>query len=92
MNCILPKVKKNYCKDTLFTYGCISHGVKHWLFWGKYRFKVVKVKDFKLKYGDSKTFQERPYQNRECLNLANLVNTQVPDIIKYQPHWVSNYL
>ena len=45
----LPKVKKDSGKGTLFTYGCISQGVKHWLFLGKYRFKVLKVKDFKLK-------------------------------------------
>ena len=51
MTCRLQKAKKkkNYCKGPLFTYGCINQGVKHWLFLGKYRFKVVKVEDCKIK-------------------------------------------
>ena len=36
--------QKNYCKGPLFTYGCINQGVKHWLFFGNYRIKVVKEK------------------------------------------------
>ena len=43
------KQKKNYFKGPLFTYGCINQGVKHWLFLGKYHFKVVKVEDCKIK-------------------------------------------
>ena len=74
MTCRLPNAK-NYCKGSLFTYGCINQGVKHWLFLSKYRLKVVKVKDFKIIQGGSKTFQKRLVQNRECLNIANLVNT-----------------
>ena len=50
MTCRLQKAKKkNYFKGPLFTYGCINQGVKHWLFLGKYRFKVVKVEDCKIK-------------------------------------------
>ena len=41
--------QKNYWKDHLFTYGCINQGVKQGLFLGKYRFKVVKAKDCKIK-------------------------------------------
>ena len=41
--------QKNYCKGPLFTYGYVNQEVKHWLFLGKYRFKVVKVKYSKIK-------------------------------------------
>ena len=40
---------KNYSKGPLFINGCINVEVKHWLFLGKYCFKVVKVKDCKTK-------------------------------------------
>ena len=49
MTCRLPKAKKNYSQCPLVTYGCIDQGLKHWQFLGKYRFKIVKVKDFKIK-------------------------------------------
>ena len=59
---------------------------------GKYRFKVVKVKDCSIKYGRFKTFQKRLSRNCECSNIANLVNTRVAEVIKYQPHGGSNHL
>ena len=46
-------------KNQKNTNGCINQEVKHLLFLGKYRFEVVKVKDCKIKYEDSKTFQKR---------------------------------
>ena len=53
------KSKRSYYKGPLFTYGCINQRVKHWLFLDKYPFKVVKVKDCKMKQGGSKTWQKR---------------------------------
>ena len=41
--------QKNYYSGPLFTYGCINQVVKHWLFWGKYRFKVVTDKGKQLR-------------------------------------------
>ena len=32
-----------------FTYECTSQGMKHWLFFGKYHLKVVKLKYCKIK-------------------------------------------
>ena len=61
-------------------------------FLGEYRLKVVKLQDYKIKWGSSKTFQKRHYRNRKCLNIANLVNTRVAEIIKYLPHGGSNHL
>ena len=55
-------------------------------FWGKSCIKIVKLKDCEIKQGGSKTFQKRYYRNRECLNIANLVNTKVAEITKHQPH------
>ena len=74
--------QKNYYKGPLFSYECINQGVKHWLFLGKYRLKVVKVKDYKIKEGGSITFQNRHKGNCECLNIANLVNTKVSKFSK----------
>ena len=62
------------------------------MFLGKYRFKVIKVKECDIKQEGSKTFQKMLVQNRECLNIANLVNTKVVKIIKYQPKGVSYHL
>ena len=53
---------------------------------GKYRFKEVKSKDCKIKKTGSKTFEKRLVQIRECLDIANLVNSKAAKIIKYQPH------
>ena len=86
------KKQKNCCKGSLFTQRCINKWVKHWLFLGKYRFKVVKLKDCKIKYRGSKTFQERSYRNSKIFNIANLVNTRITEIIKYQLHGGSNHL
>ena len=61
-------------------------------FLGKYCLKVVKLKDCKIKQTGSKTIQTRNERNRECLNIANLLNAKVAKIIKYQPHRGSNYL
>ena len=36
--------------------------------------------------GGSKTFQKSHERNRKCLNIANLVNTKLAKIIKYQLH------
>ena len=35
---------------------------------------------------------KRHYQNLEHFNIANLVNTRIAKIIKYQPHEGSNHL
>ena len=59
---------------------------------GKYRFKVVKLKDCKVKYRGTKTFQGRHYRNHKSFNIENLVNTRVAVIIKYQLHGRSNHL
>ena len=68
-------------------------GVNLCLFLDKYRFKVVKLKDCKVKYIGTKTFQgRRHYRNRKSFNIANLVNTRVAGIIKYQLHARSNHL
>ena len=42
--------------------------------------------------GGSKTFQKSHERNRKCLNIANLVNTKLAKIIKYQSHGGSNDL
>ena len=59
---------------------------------GKKSIKVLKLKDFKIKEKGSKTFQKRPHQYLKCLNIANLLNTNVAKIIKHQLHWGSNHL
>ena len=43
----------------ILIYGCINQGEKHWLFLGKYRLKVVKLKDSEINQGGCKTFQKR---------------------------------
>ena len=59
---------------------------------GKYGLKAVKLKDCKIRYGGSKTFQIRHCRNLKCFNIANLVNIMVAEIIKYHPHRGSNHL
>ena len=76
----------------MFTYGSTSSGVKYWLFLGKYRLKVIQLKGRKIKYGGFKTFQKRYQRNRECLNISNLVITEVAENTKYQSHGGSNFL
>ena len=61
-------------------------------FLGKYSLKAVKIKDCEIRWESSKTFQKRHYQNLECFNIVNIVNTRVAKIIKYQPHGGSNHL
>ena len=62
------------------------------MFLSKYGLKVVKVKECDIKQEGSKTFEKSLVQNRECLKIANLVNTKVVKIIKYQPKGVSYHL
>ena len=45
-----------------------------------------------MKQGGSKTFKKRHLQNRECLNIAYLVNTKVAEFVKQQPHGGANHL
>ena len=53
---------------------------------------MVKLKDCKVKYRGTKTFQGRHYRNHKSFNIANLENTRVAGIIKYQLHGRSNHL
>ena len=41
--------RENNCKGPLLAYGCTSPGVKHWLFYRKYRIEVVNLKCCKFK-------------------------------------------
>ena len=76
------QIRKSQCKVPLFTYGCTSQGVKHWLFFDKYRIKIVKVKDCKIKLGVSKTFQTRHSGKVGCLDISNVVNTKVAEFFE----------
>ena len=86
------KKQENHCKSTFLTHWCSSQRVKYSGFFGKYCLKLVKSKDCKIKQGGSKRFQKRHYRHHKCLNIANLVNTRVSEIIKYQPHGGWNHL
>ena len=68
------KAKKKHSENPLFTYRCTTQWLKHSVFSCRYRLKVVELKDCKIKWGRSKTFQKRNYQNCKMQNLVNLVN------------------
>ena len=42
------KKQENHCKGPLFTYGCTSQGVKHWLFFYHYCLKGSKIKRLQI--------------------------------------------
>ena len=92
MTCRLRKARIPLQESFVYIWMYKSGGKTFDVFLGKYRLKVVKVKDCKIKYGVSKTFQKRHYRIRKCLNISNLGNPTVARIVKYQPHGRSNHL
>ena len=93
MTCRLRKARKPLQESFVYIW-MFNQGVKHRLFLGKYRLKVVKLKDSKANTEIPKfqNITKRYQENRERFKNPNLVITKVAKIIKCQPHRESNRL